>query len=212
MSEAELHRKITHDVNTTMETKISELRALQAEADARQQREAAERKKAQEEKLDALLQLQVDQAEQQKQRQVLLNRLLATLVTVVTAAAGGGVYLGVRRHDQNPQDAADTVKMTKAVEEQGQGIEKRIELNEKKVERLKDVALEQQVQLSDSTEYIIQKIDAAHPRSPDIASPEAESVEKAKKKAAAIKRSKERESKELFEENVDPFAGLDDAG
>ena len=211
MSEAELHRKITHDVNTTMETKISELRKLQAEADARQRQEAAERKKAQEEKLDALLQLQVDQAEQQNNRQVLLNRLLAALVTIVTAAAGGGVYLGTRQN-QNPQDAADTVQVKEAVEAQGEGIEKRIELNEKKVERLKDVALEQQVQLSDSTEYIIQKIDAAHPRSPDIASPEAESVEKAKKKAAAIKRSKERESKELFEENVDPFAGLDDAG
>lgn len=211
MSEAELHRKITHDVNTTMETKISELRKLQAEADARQRQEAAERKKAQEEKLDALLQLQVDQAEQQKNRQVLLNRLLAALVTIVTAAAGGGVYLGTRQN-QNPQDAADTVQMKEAVEAQGEGIEKRIELNEKKVERLKDVALEQQVQLSDSTEYIIQKIDAAHPRSPDIETPEAESVEKAKKKADAIKRAKEREKKELFEEDVDPFAGLDDAG
>lgn len=212
MTEEDLRRKISDDISSSVDLKLSELRKLQAETEARQKAEAAERKRAQEEKLDALLQLQVDQAEQQKKRQELWNRLLAALVTLLTAAAGGGIYLGTRQ--PTPEEKTEQARpVIERVEQEGAAIEKRIRANEKKVERLKDVALEQQVQISDEGEYTRDLIKALA-RTPSQAKALEEvdvpdSIPKAKKKADAIKRKKAEEKKALFEEDVDPFAGID---
>lgn len=218
VTEEELHRKITRDVSQTMDLKLDELRRLQAEYEKRQRREveeaeqrvtkaAAERKQVQEEKLDALFQLQVESAEARNKRQQLWNRLLATLVTVLTATAGGGIYLGTRRPTEE-EKAEEAAPVIREVERESKEVEKRVEKAEQKIERLKDVALEQQVQISDSTEYIVEKIDAAHPKTADSVE-KPESLKRAKTKADAIKRKRAAEKKVLFEEDTDPFAGID---
>jgi len=144
--------------------------------------------------LERLIRLQSEEAETRAERQQLWNKLLAALVAILTAAAGSGVWLGSQRPTE-AQIKEETRPVVKAVTE-------RVDVAEVKIERLKDVALEQQVQIADSVEYIGAKIDAIAPRrSPKVDVPP--SLKAAQKKAEAIKRQKT-----LFEE-ADPFAGLD---
>ncbi len=126
----------------------------------------------------------------------MFNRLLALLVAVLTAGATGGVYAWKQEPTaaQIQKDAAPVVK----------AVDHRVHIAEEKIEKLKEVALEQQVQIADSVTYISEKIDAISPRkTADVTMPE--SLKAAKRKANAIKRSKST----LFEE-ADPFAEIED--
>jgi len=211
MTTDDLRHEITRDVNTTLEAKLSELRAYQeqmeAEKDKKRKEEEAARKKVQDDAVSQLLQLQVKEAEERAKRQGLWNKILAALAVILTGVAGtvGVVATRAPTPEQKEQEAAPVIER---VEQEGAQIEKRIKANEDKVERLKDLALEQQVQISDSSEYIVKKIDAAHPRTADdVERPK--TMDAANTKADAIKKKRASEQREAIEAEVDPFAGLE---
>ena len=217
MTESELREDITRDVTQTMEMKVSELRELQesiakrhrqeaAAADAKRQAADDERKRGQEAKLSELLQIQVETAEAGKARQVLFNRLLAALVTVMTAAAGGGIYFGTRTPTAE-EAMVDQAPVLNRVSRESDQIERRVANNAAKIERLKDVAMEQQVQLSDSFEFVIQKLDTMSPRTADAVS-RPPTLDEAKMKADAIKAQRKAQQRKAIESSADPFAGL----
>ena len=208
-TDTELIQRRINDIETHLtgafQTELGELRKLQA---LHTQEAKKVVKEGQEETLQRLQALQLEEAELVAKRQGLWNKLLAALVSLLTAVAAGGVYVGLRPQPVTEQEAKPVLEKVEAVNrETSAEIEARVSKAEAKIERLKDVALEQQVQLSESTDYIVRKIDAAHPRTADAVQVPP-SVKQAKDKADAIKREREQRSEEMFPE-TDPFAGID---
>jgi hypothetical protein len=196
-------------------TEIRQLKELQAEIAKRhaEQRAAdeAEKKSArdaiakkQNDAFSQLLQLQVQEAQSKQKRDAMLNKLLAALLAVATSGGGAGIYLASQKPTEEER-AREAAPVTEAVAKESNEVEARVEKNAKKIERLGEIAVEQQVQLSDGVQYIGSKIDAAHPRQRnDVEQPD--SVKAAKRKADKIKQRKGAE--ELFKDEDDPFAGL----
>jgi exonuclease VII large subunit len=223
MTDVELQRKISNMETTltgSFRAELAELQRLQREAEERRKKEEEAQKQQQDklaneqkEALSKLLQLQVEDAQERTKRQGLWTKILAAFATIVTALAAGGVYLGTQGPTQEQveeQAKSASQPVVDQVDRKTAEIEHRVGTAEKKIERLKDIALEQQVQIADSTAYIVSKIDAALPKSAKSV-PEPDSVRKAKLKAEAIKRAQESDSKVLFDpRSTDPFAGLDE--
>ncbi len=87
-----------------------------------------------------------------------------------------------------------------------EGVDDRVDHVERKLQRLGENTVEMQVQQVESTEYIADKIDAAHPReADDVAEPE--SLQAAKRKVSKIKR---RKAVEQMFQDVDPDDPLED--
>jgi hypothetical protein len=196
-------------------TEIRQLKELQAEiakrhaeqraadeAEKKSAREAIARK--QDDAFSKLLSLQVQEAEAKAKRDAMMNKLLAALLAIATSGGGAGIYLASQKptDEDRKREAAPVVE---SFAKEADEVERRVEKNAKKIERLGEIAVEQQVQLSDGVQYIGDKIDAAHPRQRgDVEEPD--SVKAAKRKAEKIKKRKGAE--ELFRDEEDPFEGL----
>ena len=110
-----------------------------------------------------------------------------------------GYEIAIKKPPPEPGVGAAEVEAT--VKTEGKAIDTRVETVEKKVERLGDIAVDQQIQTSDGIKYIGEKIDAAHPRQKDkVAKPA--TLREAEVRAKSAKEKKRR--KEL-----DPFQGLE---
>lgn len=209
------HSAVVEVVSAKFSTEIRELKELQAElarrhaeqtaaaeAEKKQEREAAAKKH--DDAFSQLLQLQVQEAQAKQKRDAMLNKLLAALLAVATSGGGAGIYLASQKPTEEERQR-EAAPVTEAVAKESNEVEARVQDAEKKIERLGEIAVEQQVQLSDGVQYIGDKIDAAHPRQRgDVEQPD--SVKAAKRKADKIKQRKGAE--ELFKDEDDPFAGL----
>lgn len=202
-------------VSERFSTEIRELREVQAALERRRAHERAqeERKKKiereaiarkQDDAFSKLLQLQVQEAEAKSKRDALMNKLLAALLAIATSGGGAGIYLAAQKptEEDRKREAAPVVE---SVAKETAEVERRVAKAEKKIERLGEIAVEQQVQLSDGVQYIGAKIDAAHPRQRNEVD-QPDSVKAAKRKADKIKQRKGAE--ELFRDEEDPFSGL----
>ena len=215
---SEVSRKLTSVENlvnmqsSRMTNDLAEMRQLQCAVAENQAKieEARERRITQANEADSkarssLLNLQVQEAESRAKRQKLLNKLVAALVFVVTSSSASGVYYvatGANMDEVTSQEVEAKKALTKA-------LDRRVDKVEKRTVVLKDMALEQQVQISEDGEYTRDLIRAAHPRMNEDQIDIPESVPKAKKKSEAIKRAKKEARKEMFDEkSVDPFAGI----
>lgn len=192
-------------LSTTLTKQMEEFRReRKAWAHQKAEEEAAEREakaKADKDKYDRLLELQQEAEEQRIRSSKNLNRILAALVTILTAAGGSGAYIAAQ-----PEPAKVEPKEVKAtVEANSRAQVQRIEAVEGKVEQLGTAAVESQVQQSAGVEYIVEKIDKAHPRSAEAVD-EPEAVEEARIRAEAIQKKK-RKAKVLGTK-YDPFADL----
>ena len=134
-----------------------------------------------------------------------INRLLKIVVLVVSAGTTGGVYLGLERPAQTQEITAD-------LQQDFTDLEGRVGKAEKKISKHKDLAVEQQVQISDDGDYTRSMIRALAGKRQEAALDAIEeppTVEAARRKADAIKRVKAAREEKLFDEDVDPFSDLD---
>lgn len=173
-----------------------------------QKRESASRQAEQETLVNNLLQQQVEEAEQKAERGRMVNKILTAVVALVGTAGGTGFYFTAQSSKEAAVEAAAAERASHAEPAALRSLDKRVNLTERKIERLGEIAVEQQVQLSDSIEYIGKKIDAAHPSQRDKVK-EPESVKAAKTRASKIKMRKGANA--LFtdtQDPTDPFSDL----
>jgi len=105
-------------------------------------------------------------------KKVLWKRIVLPAIGLLLALAGyGGYQFVLVPPDVKPAEVKETV-------------EKRVGDNEQKIEKLGGVVVDQGKQLTESTEYIIQRLDAAHPNTAD-------DVEKPPELKAAEKKAEE---------------------
>lgn len=200
-------------IPTDLQNEINKLQAMQVELTKTSQDRDDIVQKRQKENSAAnaeLLALQIESAESGKLRQKLFNRLLMTAVTVLTAGASTGAYYATV-----PSTAAEAVEEAKPVldviKTGDKGLEQQIQKNKKRAERLRDMALEQQVQIADNGDYTRLLIRAAHPKLDETKIKIPDSIPKARKKAKAIKRAKRDKKVKMWDLSVvDPFAGIED--
>jgi len=170
---------------------------------------------AQNQALQHLLRLQSQESEERLKEsaervknQQLWNRVLGIGLTLITV--GGGIGLSYFKAESESKGEAQSKEIVTSVESEIAEVESRVDLTEKKIERLGAIAIEQQVQIADSIEYIGDKIDAVHPSQKDaVEVTDYPTVEAARKKSEQIKRR--RGVEKLFtpqEDPTDPFAGL----
>ncbi len=213
---AALDQSTVETLSKKFSTELHALKELQA---AVEQRRAEERAREEVEKAEThakaarkqealigdLLTAQVEEAQLRAKKQGTLNKILAALLTLMTTGGGTGVYLAMQKPTED-QKRESAKPVTESIDASRVEVEARIESNAKKIGRLGEIAIEQQVQLSDGVEFIGDKIDAAHPKTKNKVD-RPDSVDAAKKRATKIKKSKGAEA--LFKEDpTDPFAGL----
>lgn len=157
--------------------------------------------------VEAMLEQQAHESEQKAKRWQFVMRYIAgpLVAFIVGGGSVAGYQIANRPASPRPEQLADQAA-DQAATKASLPVKERVVDLENKVQRLGEVAVEQQVQISDGVHYIADKIDAAHPNKADKIK-EPESVEAARIKADAIKKSKRVD--ELFDaENPDPFARL----
>ena len=179
-----------------------------AQADVVQSRvrEQTDKTSVQNQALQHLLNVQSQESVERIKRQKLWNRILAVGISVITV--GGGALISYFQSSSKLESEKQSQDIVQSVQSEMSEMENRVDTTEKKIERLGEIAIEQQVQLADSIEYIGLKIDAAHPRQADDVQPPP-SVRRAKEKSESIKL--QRGVEKLFNHEDDPtnpFAGL----
>ena len=118
-----------------------------------------------EKKVDTLADLMIGQVEDQKKR-----RKLITYVLGLVFAGGGASFAGYKVVIEGPPEVKPA-DVKEAVKESSDRLDLRVEAVERDVGALRKAAIEQQVQLVDSLDYIVDKIDTAHPEAPPIKEP-----------------------------------------
>ncbi len=140
---------------------------------------------------------------QRKARRLFLVKFILGPTGMLSLIIGG--VLGYFKVTAPPETNASDVKasvekseaaVTKTIEKKIEDIEHATEhkieiieqatsLNNKKIERLVDIQLDQQVLWSEASDYIVDKIEKAHPKTKSVKEPE--SVTEGRIRAAAIK-------------------------
>ena len=129
-----------------------------------------------------LADLMLEQAADQKKRRKLITYALGVVL------AGGGASFGGYKL---------VLEETAQAEIKPAEIRTRVEKVEKDVGSLRKAAIDQQVQLVDSLDYIVGKIDSAHPDAPAVEEP-------ATLKAARRKTARDKAERTLFQD--EPFS------
>ena len=178
----------------------SEIKAyVDDDTDIRDIRQASRTVHDTETKLVELVGMFAKERDTAARRRKTLKWAVGILVPLVVTALG--TYQSVTDHVK-PVEAAE---VERAVNGRTKQLEKKTDLIDGRVRRLGEHAIELQVQQVEATEYLADKIDAAHPKEA-AAVPEPDSLRAAKKKVAKIKTQKRVD--ELFRD-VDPDRPLE---
>ena len=179
---------LSNGVESAMTEAIREyIEELQSENRKCMEEVVAARDKSSESQIGRILDYQEQEAREKVVREKRVTRLISILIFAVISAAGGtGALLASSpTNEEISRPVVDTVKATES------SLTKRVEESEKKIQRLGESVIEQQVQISDGFDYIADKIDAAHPRQKgDVDIRDYPAVEAAKRKADSIKMQK----------------------
>lgn len=191
-------------VPTSVQAEINKLLSMQADlvkTDDLVQKRQKENSAANSE----LLALQIEAADAKVTRQKFINRLLIAVVTVFAGAGTSGAYY-VAQPATAEEKKEEAKPVLDVIEKGDTSLETQIKLNTTRAERLRDLALEQQVQISDNGDYTRLLIRAAHPKLDESSIVVPSSIPKARKKAKAIKRAR----KQLLDpKEADPFADIE---
>ena len=137
--------------------------------------------------ISKILDCQAKEAEEKVIRSRHTNRLLAILIAGMGSGGIGTAYFVAQR----PGQAEITQPLVDSLRASESSLGARVEESEKKIQKLGEAVVEQQVQISDGFEFIADKIDAAHPRQKnEVDIGDYPAVEAAKKKSDAIKMKK----------------------
>jgi hypothetical protein len=179
---------LSNGVESAMTEAIHDcIEELQSENRKCMEEAVASRDKSSQSQIGRILDYQEQEAREKVVRERRVTRLITILIfSVISAAGGTGAMLA--RSPTNEEISQPVVDMVKATES---SLTKRVEESEKKIQRLGESVIEQQVQISDGFDYIADKIDAAHPRQKgDVDIRDYPTVEAAKRKADHIKMQK----------------------
>jgi len=151
--------------------------------------------------------LQEQEARERNERSKLQTRLIGLVIAMLGSGGGAIAWSNAQYPTREEQTKEVAAPIVETVRTKTKDVESRVSTLERKVEILKNIALDIQVQVSEDGEYTRKLIKAANPRlkSKDIVEPE--SVREARKKAKMIKESASRR-KEDTRSIVDPFAGV----
>lgn len=166
-------------------------RELGAIKEIEEQREVGRRAKEKrtEELLERMLEEQAAADLRAEDRRKFLIRFVLGPSGLIAALSGAVLaYVQATRPEQpTATEQVETVqKVGDKVEDRVEALDEHIKRNDRKIERTVEVLLDQQVQISESTDYIVGKIEAAHPKvrgDEDVP----ESVLEGRRKAAAIR-------------------------
>lgn len=137
-----------------------------------------------------------------------LQTFIAAGIAVTTTLGAGAVW-AINRVEESALKAKAAQDHRDRVDSDLAGVSKRIEDHEKKIHQLGRSVIEMQIQVSDGTAYLADKIDAANPRAAKKVEPPP-TVTKARTRVDEIKRST-REN-DFFSADIDddPFVGATD--
>ena len=130
---------------------------------------------------------------------------------LVASSVGGALAWAFSKIEQSVRHSHQVELREAKQDEKLEKLEQRVDTGDKKFRAVGKALIRTEVQVSDSTEYIVDKIDAAHPRKAK-ATKEPESVEAARTKVEAIKNKSRIDELFQFDEEApdDPFAGIED--
>jgi hypothetical protein len=129
---------------------------------------------------------------------------------LAASAVGGALAWAVDKIENSVEQAHEMKQREKKVDTALESLEGRADTTDKKFQRVGGVLIETQVQVSDSTDYIVNKIDAVWPkRANDVKAPP--TVRRARTKVKAIKDKREIDEFFKFDADApdDPFAGIE---
>lgn len=134
-----------------------------------------------------------------------LQTFVAAGVTVMTTLGAGAVW-AINRVEESALKAKALQDRAERVDHDLDDVGQRIDEHERKIKQLGRAVVETQIQLSDGTDYLAKKIDAANPRAADKVEPPP-TVQKAKTRVDQIKRASKVD--DLFSADIDddPFVG-----
>lgn len=194
-------------LSSKFSTEMAELKAIQAEVEKRRAEEAQKKQEAHDQLLQNILQGQADAiAEKAKMRDFVMKKILAPIAAIVAAIAAIYVGTGSKIPDVKTRDVKDQVEASaKSLDSRMEKLEERIEDNDKIHERMVEIQLDQQVEMSESTEYLSKKIEAISSRAEAVEVAAYPAVSAGQKKAEAIKKAR---SKAPKYDPADPLADL----
>lgn len=176
------------------------------ELEAQRERDRKAKADNTEQLLRTMLEMQAAAEKRAEERRKFLIRFILGPSGLVAAISGAVLgYTQATRTDEDPPGLEDTKRVratTTKVEQRVNELDTRLKINDLKVERVVDVLLDQQVQLSDSIDHVIEKIERAHPQTRSIQEPA--SLTEGREKARAIKQKRTPEY-----DPADPLGDLD---
>lgn len=188
-------QKLEESLTSKLNAELTQLKQLQVDNESKRK---AEIESTIERKHNSLVEVLLTQRELDKQererekkereetRRWYVTKVVLPLGFALISALGGGAYWNVT-HTPDPAQVVEDSKaaVKSAVDGRLTAVEDHLDRNDKKIQRTVEMLQDQQVQLSESVDYIGDKIEAVHPRAARVDVPPA--VESGRKAAAAIK-------------------------
>jgi hypothetical protein len=136
---------------------------------------------------------------------------LAAAVLVASSMVGALAW-ALAKIENSVRDAHQTEVRETKQDDELKALRQRADTDDKKFRAVGKALIRTEVQVSDSTEYVVDKIDAAHPRKAVASVREPPTVEAARTKVEAIKDAHRIDELFKFDEDApdDPFAGIEE--
>ena len=200
---------IGHEVAENEEAKLEEIvvRVFREQATAAEDRlERLQEKRESDQSARSMAERSATLANTRAQTFKIWIGALVSLAVLV----GGAFTWAINRVEEGAHRAHELEARTQEVDEELGKLDERLSNSEAKNQRLGELVDETQIQVSESTSYIVKKLDAANPKLKDAVE-EPRAVELARDKVELLK--KDRRIEDLFkrdpEQPGNPFAGLD---
>lgn len=185
-------KQLERTISQQLSQELESLKKLQEDAARKRADEIDRLQREHKSELERYLLQQVAAEERKEEREKERRERFVRLAVYVILALLGSGGLGVSyvsdyltRNDPREVVKESTDEVRGVLDERVEKLEERIEANDRKVERVVEVLLDQQVQLVEATDYLAEKLDAASPRARDVATPSV--IQRARKTAAEIK-------------------------
>lgn len=166
----------------------------------------------QDENRDKLVQQLLEETAERRAARSFVMKKVVIPVAVLLGLGGGGGAIWAYNQPEDPEPPTPEVQVQetkKAVASEVDDLEKKQALTDKKIQRIVDIQLDQQVQLTDTVDFLGDKIDKISPRAKTVSEDEYPSLGEGRKKAKAIREA--RENSDVGYDPADPLADLKDS-
>lgn len=205
-----LDKDLADSISSKITQELEQLKLLQS-ASAERIKDEVDRKERETHQLfEQLMLMQVkDQAERDDRRKFWTRFVLGPSGAIAVIVGSVVGYMRIQDPAPTVREQVEQVEqvqqaVTKTVEHRVGDVEASLAKNDEKIKRTVDILLQQQVQLTETTDYIIEKIEKAHPNTRTMEEPPA--VTAGRDRADAIKR---RSKTQTQYDPANPLAGLE---